>query len=109
MLIYCRVCNKKIEVKSTVSGFSLTESGFEPDGNFYSPPAPWRSVSQGYLCSDRCQHLFDMPDRYRCGACGFVFHSEEQPTECENCNFYHCGDDQCCYGEPFYLVPGDED
>jgi hypothetical protein len=42
-------------------------------------------------------------DTWKCWACDFVFESEDWPRVCPDCEFYSCGDDQCC-GAGFYIV-----
>ncbi len=42
---------------------------------------------------------------FACGECSHRFASESWPTECPRCSHGHCGDEDCCYGEPFQEVP----
>ena len=50
--------------------------------------------------------------KYKCGACGHTFEHDDDlwpgyAIECPKCDFYHCGDVDCCVGEPFYPVNED--
>jgi rubrerythrin len=38
---------------------------------------------------------------WQCDNCNAVFDSDDWPRECPKCDYYHCGDFDCCYGEGF--------
>jgi hypothetical protein len=110
MKIHCLVCGKAVTVRCSIEGFSITEQGFEPDGHYLPPPPPWIPVLggrlgpmvNGYVCGEICEALHLEKDNvWQCGECGEKFLHEGRPEECPKCGHYHCGDDQCCYGEMF--------
>jgi len=44
---------------------------------------------------------------WRCDNCNEVLPDNElfdMPVECPKCDYYHCGDLDCCYGEGFKFV-----
>lgn len=42
---------------------------------------------------------------WQCDNCKAVFESDHPPpNECPECDYYHCGDFDCCAGEGFIFV-----
>lgn len=41
--------------------------------------------------------------RWRC-ECGHTWEEEGWPDQCPSCEYYHCGDYECCNGPGFELV-----
>ena len=52
--------------------------------------------------------LLNSFDKFKCTNCRHRFRQPEEdgwPNECPECDYYHCGDDMCCYGEGFLARP----